>query len=130
VGNSSAYYAYRDTDRDLSVALGHRGTTLGVEGAISKARETLYLLLDKTSEKCSSCETGTAWFLWVPGSAFDNDWARFSVVDIAKRNFEAASFCGACAVRSIKDAVESERIDLFLAYPPIDGTILMFSGEA
>lgn len=123
---SNAYYAYMNTDDDLSVALG--GDVDADE--IDAERQAIAWLTDQIGDVCDRCATGTPSFVWLPGETFDYKWWSFDLSEVVKSNPEFVTLCSSCAARAVIEAIDTIGLRMDEIWAPCDGTVLMFSGEA
>ena len=127
VVKSNAYYAYRDSDEDLKVALGTKGVS---QGDLNNTRQAISALINRVGASCDHCENQSPNFLWLSGDTFDYKWWSFDIRDIAKSHPKFSSLCASCSATSGTEAVETIGLRWDEVWAPRDGTVLMFSGES
>ncbi|HLC28267.1 MAG TPA: hypothetical protein VJL07_02355 [Dehalococcoidia bacterium] len=122
---SNAYYAYTSSDEDIDLASGASDREDRDE-----AKLTLEKLLDHASGVCSNCGAKNANLFWVPADRFKGKWTDFDLSSIARTDEPGLPVCAACATEEVTDAIQVEQLRLDELWAPVDGTVLMFSGEA
>jgi len=121
VAKSNAFYGYTASKEDLRL----------IDNSPEGAKEAIMTLLDRVSGRCRQCEEEVASFLWVPAAAFKAKWWELRVAQLLDHPEDAfPPLCGLCAHRRVFSALEELQTRLDEMQPPVDETILMFSGES
>lgn len=125
VGRSNAYHAYTYSDVGLVTSNGSYDTASRQRGRRSLAR-----LLDGLTGSCRRCYDQVATFLWVPASEFGEEWWNFDLAGMEALNPNSEALCGQCAGQAVLAAIAQRRLVLDEIQPPVEGAVVMVSGEA